>query len=393
MKMKTTHLVLMSAFCFSQTHAYNLPSQPIKAYECGGCSKLSHEKLHDKWSISEDPLNKKVTNLQKSFGYKERVTAKQLQAGVVVSTLAPGAVIRITPLQKKPVPQLLLKTSANKLMTLKDASSLYSQDEVSGDEFFATKHQTLLQIKPELGAGKFIIKSKTLDEKNSNEYLINVFDKFSLLYLQVESDSIHYQYGDKLTATITLKDKDTDYSIDDIDLSLVGPKGQVAPLKLTRLKRNKFEAITILDSELNDHGENWYIEANIEVDIGETRIKRSGHTAFSYSIPSASLLTINKISSKPLTFKATMDVATASRYALQSVLFYKNSKGEIKPIETSQQAQWFESGKQVIQFTFDNSRQLSDDSLYLGYLRLLDYGQLKTVYQYNQPIKVTQLLE
>ncbi|MCL9682494.1 DUF4785 domain-containing protein [Legionella maioricensis] len=391
--MKTTHLVLMSAFCFSQTHAYTLPSQPTKAYDCDVCTKLSHEKLQDKWSISDVPLDKKVTNIQKSFGYKERVTAKQLQAGVSISTLAPGAVIRITPLQKKAMPQLLFKTPTNKLMNLKEASSLYSENETSGDEFFATKYQTMLQIKPELGAGKFIIKSKTIGEKNSDAYLINVLDKFSLLYLQVESDSIHYQYGDKLISTITLKDNDADYSIDDIDLALIGPQGQVNPLKLTRLKRNKFEAITTLDSELNDHGENWYIEANIETDIGQTRIKRSGHTAFSYSIPSASLLTLKKTSSHPLTFTATMDVATASRYALQSVLFYKDSNGEIKPIETSQKAQWFESGQQVIQFTFDNLSQLSDDSLYLGYLRLLDYGQLKTVYQYNQPIKVTQLLE
>jgi hypothetical protein len=391
--MKTTHLVLMSAFCFSQTHAYTLPSQPTKDYECNVCSKLSHEKLQDKWSISDVPLNKKVTNMQKSFSFKEQVTAKQLQTGVVISTLAPGAIIRITPLQKKTVPQLLLKTPDNQLITLKEASSLYNQDEESEDEFFGAKYQTMLQIKPELGAGKFIIKSKDLDEKNSGTYLINVLDKFSVLYLQVESDSIHYQYGDKLTSTVTLRDNDADYSIDAIDLSLVGPQGQVTPLKLTRLKRNKFEAITVLDSELNDHGENWYIEANIETDIGQTRIKRSGHTAFSYSIPSASLLTIKKTSSHPLTFTATMDIATASRYALQSVLFYKNSDGDIKPLETSQKAQWFESGKQEIQFTFDNSNQLSDDSLYLGYLRLLDYGQLKTVYQYNQPIMVTQLLE
>ncbi|MBA3935685.1 DUF4785 family protein, partial [Shigella sonnei] len=30
---------------------------------------------------------------------------------------------------------------------------------------------------------------------------------------------------------------------------------------------------------------------------------------------------------------------------------------------------------------------------YLGYLRLIDYGQLKTVYQYNQPVKLSQLVD
>ncbi|STY83189.1 Uncharacterised protein [Legionella quateirensis] len=79
------------------------------------------------------------------------------------------------------------------------------------------------------------------------------------------------------------------------------------------------------------------------------------------------MISVKKLSSKPLTFVATLDVATASRYALQSVLYRKNGKGEVTPIETSQRAQWLEPGKQVIQFTFDNSNQLADDSLYLGY--------------------------
>ncbi|PYD07699.1 DUF4785 domain-containing protein, partial [Pseudomonas syringae pv. pisi] len=56
-------------------------------------------------------------------------------------------------------------------------------------------------------------------------------------------------------------------------------------------------------------------------------------------------------------------------------------------------AQWLEPGKHVLQFTFDNHNQLSDDNLYLGYLRLIDYGQLKTVYQYNQPVKLSQLVD
>lgn len=391
--MKTTSLILMSAFCISQTYAYTLPQQPTKSYECDACSKLSHDTLEDKWSISNDSLNDKVSNVQKSYSYKQQVTAKQLQSGVALSILAPGAIIRITPLQKKEMPQLQIKTPENKLMSLKAASSLYSQDDALADTLAASKHQTMLQIKPELGAGTFIIKSKTLDVKDTDTYLINVFDKFSLAHLQIESDSTHYQYGDKLTATINLNGLDGHYSIDDVEASLVDPRGHDTQLELTKIGHNKFEATAILNSEFNDEGENWYIEVNAETEVGEAIIKRSGHTAFSYAIPSASLLSIEKLSSKPLTFVATLDVATASRYALQSVLFREEGVGKIIPIETAQKAQWFNPGKHSIQFTFDNSSQLSDDSLYLGYLHLLDYGQLKPVYQYNKPIKLTQLVE
>lgn len=389
--MKTTHLILMSTLCITQaTQAFNLPRQATKSYECDVCGKLSHENLQDKWGISGQSLNEKVSNLQKSYSYKQRVTSEQLRAGVTVSTLAPGAVVRITPLQNKAMPQLKLKTPAHQLLNLKDASTLYSEDEAFGN--VTTKHQTMLQIKPELGSGRFVIKSNNANIINTDSYMISVFDKFSKTYMEVETNSLHYQYGDTLTATISLHDDD-DYDIDEIYVSLVGPAGQNIPLKLKKLKNHKYQATATLLSEVNDHGENWYVEAEIISESGMNLVRRIGHTAFSYSVPSATLISVKKLSSKPLTFVATLEVATASRYALQSVLYRKNGIGEPKPIETSQKAQWLEAGKQVIQFTFDNSSQLTDDSLSIGYLRLTDYGQLKTVYQFNQPIKLTQLVE
>ncbi|KTD57908.1 DUF4785 domain-containing protein [Legionella shakespearei] len=390
--MKMTQVALLSAFCLSQVHAFTLPRQPTKSYECDVCNQLSHEVLQDKWEITNEPLNQEISNAQKSYGYKERISLEQLRAGVVISTRAPGAVIRITPLQNKTAPKLMITTPANQLMSLKDASSLYSLDEEFGNPLVAAKHQTMLQIKPELGAGKFIIKGTDSSIKDANAYIINVYDKYSATYLQVETDSVHYQFGDKLTATITLSDY-INHDIDEVDARLIGPSGQSVALEINKIQRNKFEVSAVLTSELNDHGENWYIEADVLSESGNEIIRRAGHAAFSYSVPSASMINVKKISSKPLTFVATLDVATASRYALQSVLYRRDGKGEAVPIETSQRAQWLEPGKQVIQFTFDNSNQLSDDSLYLGYLRLIDYGQLKTVYQYNQATKLTQLVE
>ncbi|KGP64187.1 hypothetical protein EP47_10320 [Legionella norrlandica] len=390
--MKTTHLILISAFCIAQANAFTLPKQPTKSYECDNCSQLSRENLQDRWEIASEPLTQQISNVRRSYGYRERIPLEQLQHGVVISTLAPGAVVRITPLQNKSIPELFIKTPKNQLLTLKEASTLYNQDVAFGDHPLAvTKYQTMLQIKPELGYGKFLLKSKDIDAKNADSYMINVFDKFSATYLQVETDSLNYRYGDKLTAFISLHNDITEYNVDDIDARLVGPKGQIVPLKLTKIKSNEFEGTAILDSELNDRGENWYLETDVQTEYGQEIIRRSGHTAFSYAIPSATLMNVKKLSSKPLTFVVTIDVATGSRYALQSVLFQKNSRGGVKPIQTSQKAQWLEPGKHLIQFTFDNSNQLSEDNLYLGYLRLIDYGQLKTVYQYNQPVKLTQL--
>ncbi|PWY55916.1 DUF4785 domain-containing protein [Legionella qingyii] len=393
--MRTT-LTFLSLFCCAQVNAFTLPQNPVKSYDCEICDTLSHDNLQDHWSIAATSLNKRKSNIQKSYSYEQSVTAAQLQKGVILPIQAPEAVIRIIPLQKnKSIPELELKSASGNFMSLKEASSLYSQDEAIDESLRIGSHQAMLQIKPELGAGNFIIKSNTTDSANeADNYLIYVFEKYSLIYLQIEPSALQYQYGDQFNALITLKDNITSYPADDINASLIGPDNQTIPLKLKKVKRNQFQASALLSSDESAPGVNWYIDVDVLCELSDNSlIHRTGRAAFSYAIPSASLVSIKKISSAPLTLAATVEVATASRYALQSVLYKKNSKGENIPIETAQSAQWLEPGKQIIKFSFDNSAHLAEDLLSVGYLHLTDYGQLKPVYQYDQPIKLSQLLD
>lgn len=392
--MKRLLLIPLTVLAVSQVQAFDLIAHPTKAYECDECSKLSRETIQDKWQISSQSLDRSITNLQKSYSYKQQVTLEQLKQGIALYALAPGALIRINPLQGKTIPELTIKTATHKTMTLKDASVLYSQDDALAHTLLSSKHQTLLQLKDELGSGVFTLTSKSTAATDAKYYLISVFDKFSSVHLDLKTDVVHYQYGDKLRATLSLNDDFTNYSVDEVDATLISPVGERIPLKIKELENNVFEASILLSSEVNSRGENWYVDAGVQtLNQDDELIRRSVHTAFSYAIPSATLINVKKIASKPLTFVATLHVATASRYALQSVLYSAGTDGKAKPIETSQKAQWLEPGLKLIQFTFDNVNQLADDSLYLGYLRLTDYGQLKTVYQYNQPIKLTQLVE
>ncbi|WP_392536853.1 DUF4785 domain-containing protein [Legionella sp. 227] len=393
--MRTT-LTLLSLFCCSQISAFTLPQNPIKSYDCDICSSLSHEPLQARWNVSANSLSKAEKNIQKSYSYTQKITATQLKHGITLPIHAPEAVLRIVPLQKnKSVPALEIKSANSKFMSLKDASSLYSQDDAVDESLKIGSHQTLLQLKPELGTGNLIIKSKHLDpSSDADHYLIHVFEKYSLIYLHIEPSALQYQYGDQFNALITLKDNITSYPVDDINASLIGPDNQRIPLEIKEVKRNQFKTSTLLSSDENSHGGNWYIEVEVSSELDDnTPTYRSGRAAFSYSVPSASLVNIKKVSSKPLTLAATVDVATASRYALQGILYKKNSKGEDIPVETAQSAQWLVPGKQTIKFSFDNLAHLAEDQLSVGYLRLIDYGQLKTVYQYDPPIKLSQLLD
>jgi hypothetical protein len=388
-------LTLLSMLYFSQVNAYSLPQHPIKSYDCDMCASLSHENLQDRWAIAATPLNKSSSNVQKSYSYDKRVTAEQLAQGVILPTHAAGAIVRITPLQNKAIPSLELKSASSPFMDLKEASTLYAQDDAINESLRTNAQQTVLQIKPELGMGNFTIKSKKSDPKNDAQgYLIHVYEKYALVYLEIEPSNLQYQYGDEFNALITLKDIDNSYPIDDINAFLLGPKQQTIPLEIKETKHNQFHVSTKLCSDENTHGENWYIEVEVSSLLEDTSYTyRTGHAAFSYSIPSASLISLNKIAAKPLTFTASVDVATGSRYALQAVLFTKNAMGTTIPLETTQSASWLKPGKQNINFSFDNPTQLAEDQLLIGYVRLTDYGQMKTVYQYDQLIKLSQFLD
>lgn len=387
--MKNTCLALSLMCIYSSAQAIPLPVQTIKGYECGRCSNLSHELLKANWALANKPLQSALTNKQQSYGFKQQVSSQELQKGIPLTLLGPGAIIRVSPINGTLAPSLLLQTPNNTKMTLQEASLVFSEKETLASSFSPEK-DTIAQLKPELGQGRFILKSQGQTQNNLS-YMVSVLDKNSLTHLDVATDALFYHYGDKLKVNIDLNHEYTSYDSDDIDAFLVAPTGETVRMDVKETAANHFVATHTLRSEQSDNGENWYVKVAAEKKAEEDNIRRSGQAAFSYSIPSASLVEIKK-NAGSLSFSAKVKVATASRYSLQAVLF-KKSNDKFYAQETTQTSTWLESGSHSIEFTFDNSAQLAEDQLYLGYLRLIDYGQLKMVYHYDKPMQLSQLVE
>ena len=116
---------------------------------------------------------------------------------------------------------------------------------------------------------------------------------------------------------------------------------------------------------------------------------REAHTAFSYAIPSAVLREINPEISAPFTFKTTLDVATGSRYGIQAVLFVSDGNGHKTPIEVSQTSAWLAPGSQDLTLKFATpNKKLNAAQFSLGSIQLIDYGQMKAVFEYNDFIPI-----
>lgn len=393
--MRATYLLMVSVLWAGQSLAFTLPEEAVHPYECDHCESLSHDNLNSDWPTNHLPLGHETMHAQKSNKYSLRTTLQQLSQGVALQTLAPGAIIRISPAAANSRLKLnfILETEKHQVLPLQEASSLFADEEGLKESAFGGESLMAMQLKPELGSGRFILKSDPVKGHEQDAYVIHVFDQGSNAYLTVATDKARYHYGDELIATFSLRDDAVGYPIDVITASLVTPDGNQRALTLEKVSWDVYQAKVMLRSEKGFHGENWYIEAQVDTDVGGRNVKRQAHTAFSYTIPSAAVRSIKRDNpAEPFQFKAQVEVATGSRYALQAVLFATDDQGKVIPVDTVQSAAWFATGFNELNFSFHPEESTTYKApYYLGALQLTDYGQLKAVYEYSQLIPLQQI--
>lgn len=369
-------------------------------YECENCESLSRDTLTTHWPVSVNQLGHETLHQQVSKKYSVKTTFKEIEKGVDLYTQAPGAVIRIssitpsTPANKLHAtpafkPTFYIKTKKSGLLHLNEASSLIATDDELNNSYFAKDTPAILQLKPELGAGKITITATPATGHEDDQYIVHVFDKDAKSYLTVATNQAMYHYGEELITTITLGDDVSNYPLDSVKASLVNPEGEIIPLTLKQNNDHSYTATTPLKSEKNTAGDNWYVEAATTASLEGSLISRQAHTAFTYAIPSAVINEINQVESAPFTFTATLDVATASRYSLQAVLFKTDGKGNKIPLEVAQSASWLTPGNQKITFSFSPEvKDNSSEKFYVSAVQLIDYGQIKPVFDYDGFIPV-----
>ena len=393
--MKALSLILLTLVWFGESQAFSLPKQrSLIPYECQQCDNLSRDTLNLSWATPNVALQQMTRHQQTSRKYQIKANLKQLRAGVPIHTQAPGAIIRISPVNTPSIkPEFRIRNNRGINGTLMDASSLFSKEEALNNTPFAGNTFALAELKPEMGSGEFIISTDINQADENSEFIIHVFDRNSSAELTLQTNKLRYYRGDELITTILLNDRELDYSIDKLTVSLISPDGEITSLNPTSLAPNIFQARVLLDSEKNSQGANWYVEAAITSILSDKIIKRQVHSAFSYVIPSASVEELNKDNSDAFRFSALINVATGSRYALQAMLLARDHQGKLYPVQTTQSSAWLSTGQHRLNFSFDSPIKTDyNPPYYLGYIRLTDFGQMKPVFEYDTPIEITQLI-
>ena len=223
MKLSTTITATGIALVWSvSSHAVTISNQTAHPYDCASCESLSHDALSTHWPIHANPLGHETRHQQVSKKYSVTTTFKQIEKGVDLYTEAPGAVIRISrvasPNKLHATPQFkptfFIKTKKSGLLQLNKASSLIATDDELNHSYFAKDTPAILQLKPELGAGKITLSATPTPGHEDDQYIVHVFDKDAKSYLTVETNKAMYHYGDQLTTTITLGDDVSNYPLD-----------------------------------------------------------------------------------------------------------------------------------------------------------------------------------
>lgn len=359
--------------------------RPLIAYECPECKHLDKIETRYDWLIKPTPIKHEKPLQRRSKSYRIQADAQQLSQGITFTTQGNQAIIRVDGTDKHFLPtEWELITPSKQKLNIVDASKHLSNNQDFNSNPFFRHTQFAFQLKPELSHGQFILRSKTPLESKNSHFAIHVFDKYASTELNVQTDKINYFYGDKLTLDIGVIDDKISYPLIKITATLISPDGKKYPLSLDKLSHNHYQAHTQINSLINTAGENWYARIDTQSLAGEQIIYRHATTAFSYAIPSANItsVSLNPDDDESITYQATLNVSTESRYSVEGILYGHDDKHNLKPMMIAQSAAMLTPGTHQLTLKF-NQEKFEQSTLHQPYelkkLRVIDYGQFKQV--------------
>ncbi|MCC5791800.1 MAG: DUF4785 family protein [Legionellaceae bacterium] len=373
-----------------------LPEQAIRAYTCQTCPQLSHSSLSTHWPLPRQAWFSQQVRSQESRSWQQGLSGRDLVAGFPLHTLAERAVIRLTPLQGKPrsnwqqalsiVSAQGKKWSVPEAGQSTDASALPLAPELA-------QNSLLLELAPELAHGSFRLQLAGGETEPDARWQLSVYDRFSDLYLHVETDKAEYQYGDLLTATIYMHDASRRYPLELLEAFVEIPGGRRQALVLEAVKPSVYQGTFRLQEYRLMQGENWNLQVRAHQQREDSIVIRTANTLFSYTVPSAKVKSLHRDSRNLWDIDVAVETAMPSRYAVQAILYGYDAHGQLQAAQLAQSAQWLEKGEGRMTLHFGEEAMAELKAPYhIGAIKLSDLTQLKPVYYHSPLIPVDELL-
>lgn len=323
----------------------------------------ARETVHFSWKAAATGA-KNEPHTSESRGYWFRASAAELDKGLDIDTSAPGAVVKLSPLGASPAfdpNQLELIDSRGRVFRGSAGMSLVVDAESlagSGTPFPAGV--SAFRVSPELGKGRFVLRSTTPSDGQGN-YHVHVQESESSVVLRMRAARDIYLYGQELSVETRLQDVSagSGLQVQQISGYVLSPAGETIPVDFQRGKDGALVVRMPLKQRAVTLPGLWEIHADVRGrQEGGTFVRRNVKTAFGYAVPQARLagsVTVEMSGDEGIRATLSVDVGSAGRYQLRGTLYGSDAKGMMVPIMVSDSAAWLDPADKEMDLVFDKA--------------------------------------
>lgn len=311
------------------------------------------------WRLDGTPLDAIASPYQASSKeYWDRRSADELAKGITLDTVAPGALVRLSPLDTAQTKAL----EAREVILRKDGKSYANgsgmvllADAEELEKGFAPFSQgtTVFRIDPALGAGRF----ELVVPQASGAAIVHVYEPESTTSLELALDRVSYQKGQPMVLRARLVDDESRVRVTQIGGLITAPDGQVYDIRFKAEAGGGFSASLPADFAAAGQMGLYEVETFVTGTTVKGRVLRDARTAFAYTVPSArfhgSARTVAvKLRDPNVALEVDVEVAAASRYQIHAVLYGTTAGGEKIPVAVAQSAAMLQPGIHALPLTF-----------------------------------------
>lgn len=312
---------------------------------------LETEAVQFAWRLDGAPLTEVAAPFEaRSKEYWDRRSADELAAGIVIPTTAPGAIVRLSPVQASSSKAL----EAGTLILRKDGRSygngsgmqaVADSDELTKSSAPFSAGSTLFRIDPALGSGRFELFAPQAD----GDAIVHVYEPQSSVELGLKADRVGYQHGQTIHIETVLGDTTGALKANEVSGLVTSPGGQVRDLHFRADKSGVWRAELPADFVAEGIPGLYEIQTFASAQGSQGVVLRDARTAFSYSVPSARFTGAARTQALRMrdpyvSVEFDIEVKADSRYQISGVLYGADASGAQVPVAMAQRAELLEPG-------------------------------------------------
>ncbi len=367
-----------------------VPARLVSVADLPQLVEPSRDPVQFSWAIPADRAiaATPAPHTELSHGYTLRVTASDLQRGLAIDTVAPGAVVRINPVRTAATDELVAldpsrleirrageRPAAGAVQTLATAEQLARAD------IPFPEGSSAFRIDPSLGAGRFVLRAPDLS--GTAPYVVAVVEPKSSVVLAITAAVSTTQPGSPFRVHIRMADGTAKLDGTRATAMLVAPDGRTSPVALKATTRGMVATLSIDRANPAAQGM-WELHVDATAPVGDLTARRDGKTAFALSLPTARFdgaaeVDASDTAHQGLRVVLGVQAAVPGRYEARAVLYGTDEGGTLRPMAVGQSAAWLNPGDGTLELSFKPAI-FTASSLHAPFelrnLELMDQGRM-----------------